>query len=453
MGYNNFVALSGRRFPNLPMTDAAARKRITASLFLSQAFYSSAFIGILAVMPILATRFGGAPAAGLPLTLSMAGRALAAYPLGWAMDRYGRRLALTFGFSGGVLSAALGVLAVWNSSLWLLLASAALLGLSRSAAEQARFVAAEVYAPAMRDKVIGLIVFSGTFGAVGGRGAAQLGSWLRVSFGLDEFAVAYMLATAFLAIALLCNQVLLRPDPLVLRWKADPMPSPLAESAPDLKVGGAPSSAVLPGLPVINGRGRPLLEIISTPDMQVALTALAMGQLVMTMLMVITPLHMNMCGYDMLSVSTALIVHTLGMFALSPLTGWISKQFGRVPVICAGAVVLMACGVLAPYAVSLNALYFGMFALGYGWNMCHVAGSALLAQLVPEGEGGRVQGAAEFIVSITAAIGSLSSGALFAWRGFSGPGMAGLLLASLILVPVMLAMSAQRRAAGAVANA
>ena len=451
MGYNNFVALSGRRFPDLPMTDAAARKRITASLFLSQAFYSSAFIGILAVMPILATRFGGAPAAGLPLTLSMAGRALAAYPLGWAMDRYGRRLALTFGFSGGVLSAALGVLAVWNSSLWLLLASAALLGLSRSAAEQARFVAAEVYAPAMRDKVIGLIVFSGTFGAVGGRGAAELGSWLRVSFGLDEFAVSYMLATAFLAIALLCNQVLLRPDPLVLRWKAEPMPLP--EAAAELKVVGALASDASPGSPVINGRGRPLLEIISTPDMQVALTALAMGQLVMTMLMVITPLHMNMCGYDMLSVSTALIVHTLGMFALSPLTGWISKQFGRVPVICAGAIVLMACGVLAPYAVSLNALYLGMFALGYGWNMCHVAGSALLAQMVPEGEGGRVQGAAEFIVSITAAIGSLSSGALFALRGFSGPGMAGLLLASLILVPVMLAMSAQRRAAGSVANA
>ena len=452
MGYNNFVALSGRRFPNLPMTDAAARKRITASLFLSQAFYSSAFIGVFAVMPILAARFGGTSAqAGLPLTLSMAGRALAAYPLGWAMDRYGRRLALTIGFSGGLLSAVLGVLAVWNSSLWLLLASGALMGLGRSAAEQARFVAAEVHAPAMRDNVIGLIVFAGTFGAVGGRGAAQLGSWLRVSFGLNEFAVAYLLAIGLLAIALLCNQILLRPDPLALRWKAEPMP--LAEAAAELKVGDTLSSAATPGSPVINGRGRPLFEIFSAPDMLIAVTAIAMGQLVMTMLMVITPLHMNMCGYDTLNVSTALMVHTLGMFALSPLTGWMSKQVGRVPVICAGALILMACGVLAPYAVSLNALYLGMFALGYGWNMCHVAGSALLAQMVPEGEGGRVQGAAEFIVSITAGIGSLSSGALFAWRGFSGPGMAGLLLASLILAPVMLALSAQRRVAGAVANA
>ncbi|GBL19931.1 hypothetical protein EMGBS3_16370 [Anaerolineaceae bacterium] len=82
------------------MTDAAARKRITASLFLSQAFYSSAFIGVFAVMPILATRFGGSPAqAGLPITLTMAGRALASYPLGWAMDRFGRRTALTIGFT------------------------------------------------------------------------------------------------------------------------------------------------------------------------------------------------------------------------------------------------------------------------------------------------------------------------------------------------------------------
>lgn len=187
--------------------------------------------------------------------------------------------------------------------------------------------------------------------------------------------------------------------------------------------------------------------------MQIAVTAIAMGQLVMTMLMVITPLHMNICGYDTLNVSTALAVHTLGMFALSPLTGWMSRQVGRVPVICAGALVLMACGLLAPYAVSLYALYFGMFALGYGWNLCHVAGSALLAQMVPEGEGGRVQGAAEVIVSITSGIGSLSSGALFAWRGFSGPGAAGLLLAGLILVAVAVATSANRRLALEIANA
>ena len=434
------------------MTDAAARKRITASLFLSQAFYSSAFIGVFAVMPILATRFGGSPAqAGLPITLTMAGRALASYPLGWTMDRLGRRMALTIGFSGGVLSAVLGVLAVWGSNLWLLLASAALMGLARSAAEQARFVAAEVHPPAMRDNIIGLIVFAGTFGAVGGRAAVQLGSWLRVSFGLNEFAVVYLLAIGLLAIALVCNQILLRPDPLMLRWKAEPLPA--ASSGAVIKAGGEEAGGTTSGAAHALPRGLPLLEIVSAPDMQIAVTAIAIGQLVMTMLMVITPLHMNMCGYDTLNVSTALAVHTLGMFALSPLTGWISRQVGRVPVICAGAVVLMACGVLAPYAVSLSALYFGMFALGYGWNLCHVAGSALLAQMVPEGEGGRVQGAAEFIVSITAGIGSLSSGALFAWRGFSGPGAAGLLLASLILVAVAVAANTNRRVAAGAASA
>ena len=434
------------------MTDTAARTRITASLFLSQAFYSSAFIGVFAVMPILATRFGGSPAqAGLPVTLTMAGRALASYPLGWAMDRYGRRMALTIGFAGGVVSAVLGVLAVWSSSLWLLLASAALMGLARSASEQARFIAAEVHAPAMRDNMIGLIVFAGTFGAVGGRAAAEMGSWLRLSFGLNEFAVAYLLAIGLLALALLCTQILLRPDPLTLRWKVEPEFLPESGALP--KVAGALPAAAAPGAVPAPRRGRPLLEIFSAPDMQIAVTAIAMGQLVMTMLMVITPLHMNICGYDTLNVSTALAVHTLGMFALSPLTGWMSRQVGRVPVICAGALVLMACGLLAPYAVSLYALYFGMFALGYGWNLCHVAGSALLAQMVPEGEGGRVQGAAEVIVSITSGIGSLSSGALFAWRGFSGPGAAGLLLAGLILVAVAVATSASRRLALEIANA
>jgi MFS family permease len=433
------------------VTDTAARTRITASLFLSQAFYSSAYIVMFGVMPILGMQFGGsAVQAGLPLFVSLAGRALVSYPLGWAMDRYGRRMALTIGFAGGVVSAVLGVLAVWSSSLWLLLASAALMGLARSASEQARFIAAEVHAPAMRDNMIGLIVFAGTFGAVGGRAAAEMGSWLRLSFGLNEFAVAYLLAIGLLALALLCTQILLRPDPLTLRWKAEPESLPESGALP--KVAGALPAAAAPGAVPAPRRGRPLLEIFSAPDMQIAVTAIAMGQLVMTMLMVITPLHMNICGYDTLNVSTALAVHTLGMFALSPLTGWMSRQVGRVPVICAGALVLMACGLLAPYAVSLYALYFGMFALGYGWNLCHVAGSALLAQMVPEGEGGRVQGAAEVIVSITSGIGSLSSGALFAWRGFSGPGAAGLLLAGLILVAVAVATSANRRLALEIAN-
>ena len=434
------------------MTDAAARRRITASLFLSQAFYSSAFIGVFAVMPILATRYGGSPAhAGLPVTLTMAGRALASYPLGWAMDRFGRRTALTAGLTGGVLSAVLGMLAVWGSNFWLLLASAALMGLARSAAEQARFVAAEVHAPAMRDNVIGLIVFAGTFGAVGGRGAAELGSWLRVALELNEFAVVFLLAIGLLALALVCNQLLLRPDPLTLRWTEDPAPA--AGLGGVVKAAGEQPGAAAAAGAHAPARGRPLLEVFSAPEMLVAVTAIAMGQLVMTMLMVITPLHMSVCGYDTLTVSTALAVHTLGMFALSPVTGWMSRQFGRVPVICAGAIVLMACGVLAPYAVSLSALYFGMFALGYGWNLCHVAGSALLAQMVPEGEGGRVQGAAEFIVSITAGIGSLSSGLLFAWRGFSGPGATGLLLASLILVAVAVAANTTRRSVAAVASA
>ena len=108
--------------PDYPMTDAAARRRITASLFLSQAFYSSAYLGMFGVMPILAAQFGGSPVqAGLPLFITMAGRALASYPLGWAMDRFGRRTALTTGFTGGVLSAVMGMLAVWGSNFGLLL--------------------------------------------------------------------------------------------------------------------------------------------------------------------------------------------------------------------------------------------------------------------------------------------------------------------------------------------
>ena len=147
------------------------------------------------------------------------------------------------------------------------------MGLARSAAEQARFVAAEVHAPAMRDTVIGLIVFAGTFGAVGGRGAAELGSWLGVALELNEFAVVFLLAIGLLALALVCNQVLLRPDPLTLRWTEDLAPA--AGLGGVVKAAGEQLGSAAAAIAHAPARGRPLLEVFSAPEMLVAVTAIA----------------------------------------------------------------------------------------------------------------------------------------------------------------------------------
>ena len=73
----------------------AARRRLTATLFVAQSFFSAAMIASFTITPILAAQLSGNDrAAGLPSTISLLGRAAVAYPFGWLMDRIGRRLGL-----------------------------------------------------------------------------------------------------------------------------------------------------------------------------------------------------------------------------------------------------------------------------------------------------------------------------------------------------------------------
>ncbi len=74
----------------------------------------------------------------------------------------------------------------------------------------------------------------------------------------------------------------------------------------------------------------------------------------------------------------------------------------------------------------------GLFLLGLGWNFCYVAGSALLADHLRLAEKGQVQGINDTLISLSAGIGSLGSGLVFAGIGFAAMNWLGLLFA---LVP------------------
>ncbi len=123
----------------------STRQRLTAALFFSQSLFSAAMIAGFTLTPILAAELGGSDnAAGVPNTLTLLGRAAAAYPIGWLFDKVGRRLGLTVGFALALAGALLTVWAVMNGSFLGLCAGAALMGMGRGGTEQARYVAAEV---------------------------------------------------------------------------------------------------------------------------------------------------------------------------------------------------------------------------------------------------------------------------------------------------------------------
>ncbi|NKQ35485.1 MAG: MFS transporter [Chloroflexi bacterium] len=85
------------------------RQRITGALFTSQSLFSAAIIASFTLTPIIAADLSGSDStAGIPSTLTLLGRAAAAYPLGWLMDKAGRRLGLSGGLYAGAFRGSYG---------------------------------------------------------------------------------------------------------------------------------------------------------------------------------------------------------------------------------------------------------------------------------------------------------------------------------------------------------
>ena len=299
----------------------AVRYRTATVLFLAQALFTAATIAAFTLSPVIAAALSGRDAAaGLPSTLTLAGRATIAYPIGWLMDRIGRRAGLSLGFLVGTAGAALSFWAVLTEQFPVFLLGALLLGVMRGAGEQGRYAAAEVYRPARRARVIGLIVFAGTIGAVGGPLVVGPAGQLALARDLPEMAGPYAAAFLFLASALILVFLALRPDPARIRH--------LVEEAASAEEAAADA-------------GLSLLSLFRRPLVQVAVGAMVIGQLVMTLLMVITPLHMAHHEHGSGLISLVIMAHTLGMFGLSGITGWLTDQLGRVAVILVGALLFL----------------------------------------------------------------------------------------------------------------
>ena len=409
-------------------THHPAARRITTALFTAESFNSASFIIMFTVTPILAAQLSGNDAAaGIPTTLAMLGRALIAYPMGWLMDRVGRRLGLSVGYLLTAVGAAIGTYAVIQGSFTIFLASAIFLGMARGTSEQSRFAAAEVQPESRRAKSIGLIVFAGTVGAISGPLIVPPSEALAAGLNLPGLAGPWLISIGFGLLAMLVVFAWLRPDPME-------MGRTLASTG---QINGTQQNTVT----------RTIWQMFSSPYMILAVGAMVIGQLVMTLLMVITPLHMAYHDHSTQAISGVIMAHTLGMFGLSSVTGWLIDRLGRVKLIVAGALVLVTSAGITPLSTSLPILGLALFLLGLGWNFCHIAGSSLLTDTLASGERGRAAGASEVFIALASSTGSFSTGFIFAASGIVAVSLVGLIL-SLALVPLTgWAITTNRRAA------
>jgi MFS family permease len=184
------------------------------------------------------------------------------------------------------------------------------------------------------------------------------------------------------------------------------------------------------------------MQILRQPAAITAVTAMALGQVVMVAIMVITSLHMDDHHHARSDIYSVISAHTFGMFAPSIVSGWLLDRIGRGRMILAGAGILFLACIAAPLSPDVLPLGIALFLLGLGWNFCFVGGSTLLSDQLSPLERSRTQGTNDLLVGLASALISLSSGFIFAATSYT---VMAIIAASLSLIPLLMSVSFMRQ--------
>jgi MFS family permease len=404
-----------------PVSVDRVRRRTVVVLVGTQIAGGVGVAGGITVASLDAARLSGSDVvAGAAQTASVIGAALSAVPLSRLADRRGRRPALVAGYllaaAGGLVAAAAMALGNWP----LLLAGLLFFGCSTSSGLSARFAATDLAEPDNRARLLSVVVWAVTVGAVAGPNLAAPVERLAGGWGIVPAAGPFLGSAVMFGLAAGFAGAGLRPDPLLLARARE-------ASATD----GPAATAVGPS---------PWRTLRDHPAALVAVTAIAVSHAAMVGLMSLTPVHMDHGGASLRLVGLVISVHVAGMYALSPVFGWVADRFGRAPVLVAGAGLLMVAGMVSASAGGADAgrLGVGLVALGLGWSAALVAGSALLTDTVPMAERARVQGLSDLVMNVSGAIGGVLAGAVLALASYPALGFGVAALGALLLGRVLI---------------
>jgi MFS family permease len=409
---------------------AAAQRRTVSTLVGAQAFGALGITIGIATASLLARDISGSDElAGTAQTAQVLGAAGASWLLARVMAVRGRRLGLVMGYLIGATGAVLAVLAgVWDS-MPVLLVGAVLLGSTSSANYASRYAATDLAAPEARGRALSIVVWATTIGAVLGPNLTGPAADLADRLDIPETAGPFAIGAAGMLVAALVIAVRMRPDPLLLARSVH---------ADAVTAGTAGAEENRPVRVVLRER----------PVLLAAMAGLAAAHAVMISVMVMTPLHMEHGGSSLKVIGFVISLHVLGMFAFAPLVGLAVDRFSAPVVLAAGGAVLLVSLLfsgMSPEGTS-HSIFSGLFLLGLGWSMATVAASTLVAQQAPLSSLTQVQGTADLVMSLAAAVGGGASGVIVGEYGF--PTLAGF-AAVFALVGLVAAVYAGRLVRGA----
>lgn len=329
---------------------------------------------ILAPNPCLAT---------LPISMIVLGSALTARPLARFMQHHGRQTGFLLSVIAAGTGAAISAFALWSGSFLLFLLGALLTGVYMSAQGFYRFAATDTASDDFAPRAISWVMAGGLASAIVGPALVR---------ATNDLTAVPFLATYVAVIGL--NLL----GPILFAFLDIPKP-PAAEPGHDA--------------------GRPMAELLRTPQIGVAMICGMVSYALMNLVMTSTPLAVVGCGFAPDNAADIVSAHVLAMFAPSFFTGALIARFGAPRIVGLGLVILACAGAVALSGVELTHFFGALILLGIGWNFGYIGATAMLTRAHRPEERGRVQGMNDLFVFGGVFLASLSSGGLMNCMGGS----------------------------------
>lgn len=386
------------------------QRRTIKVLALGQVLGGFGLGSVLSIGSLLAKDLSGSEAwAGSAATFSTLGSAIWAIPLARLAYARGRRVSLAMGAGFAITGAITVINAAGFRSFPLLLLGIFLLGAGSATSLQARFAATDIPSSGKTGRSIGLVVWATTVGAVTGPNLFGPGEELGKALGWAHLAGPFLFTVAAQTCSTLVFWIGLRPDPLKYAQE-------ISKDAGKVKHKISFKSAIQ--------------TLKAYPVARFAVMSIALSHMVMVSVMAMTPVHLQHMGYDIVVVGFTISLHIAGMYALSPVMGFLADKVGKIQTIFIGQALFVGALMFAGLGHADRLMVtIGLTLLGLGWSASTVAGSALLSATLPAEEKTNVQGLSDSLMNLSGAFGGAIAGLLLASFHFEG-------LNAIALVPV-----------------
>ena len=329
---------------------------------------------------------------GLGPAIFLTAGALAAFPAGRLMDKYGRIPVLASGCLAGIAGCLVTALGCEVESAPIVVAGFALVGVAQGTILLARAAAADMYPPERRARGISYVLFGALFGAALGPLVFRP-LFAGKELDTDALVVPWLAAGGIMVIGL-ALVLMVRPDPRTIaqRLHYDAGGGELAPPAP-------------------------VRVILRRPGVATALVAAVASFAGMVSVMNLTGYLVIDHGHHQSDVFTVISLHIVGMYALVLVIGWLVDRIGRRPGQVAGLAVMAVSTLALAWLDSVFWMSAALFLLGLGWNVSYVAAVTELSDRALPNERGRLIGLTDQLSSSAAVVLVLLGGLVYSELG------------------------------------